>query len=535
MSRSAPPVDAVSEHEATAHWRIGARDVWLPTSDEMARIDADAVASGATSERVLIETAGREIARQIQSRWPPGHAVALAGSGHNGADALVALRTLQCWGWRATAVACGKRQPEPDVLVGWEVERAERGRALDLAAEADVVIDGLLGTGARGAPRGELGALIEGVNALGRPVVAVDGPSGADFTTGEVAGACIRARLTVSLGWPKIGLLMFPARRFCGELVAVEIGFPPPAEPPRTRAITGRWVRSLLRPRAADAHKGDAGYLTIVAGQQGMAGAAVLAGRAAGRAGAGIVRIVSDPTNREIVQRAVPDTLFGRWDSDPEVREAVEWADALVVGPGLGREPSRRRLVESVLEWRGDRPLLLDADGISVWPAGTEELAARLQASDAVTPHPGELARLLGAEVAEVQADPPARARSVAHTLGCAVLLKGAPSMVALPSGELRVATTGGPGVASGGSGDVLSGASGAFLAAGYRPADALSIALFLTGLSAGSSPNPVGHLASDVPDALPRVRTEVEALGPPADPSLLFGAEAVDRPAVQS
>ncbi len=522
----ASAVDAASPDEAAGGWTAAARVVWLPTADEMAGIDRHAVASGATSERVLIETAGREVARQIQTRHTPGRAVALAGSGHNGADALVALRTLRTWGWDVVAVQCGSRPPEPDVTAGWELQWGDVDALADACRNADVILDGLLGTGARGAPRGRLSAIIEEVNALDVERVAVDGPSGVDFTTGTIEGACIRADLTVTLGWPKLGLLMYPARRHCGELVAVEIGFPPPHEAPGARAITGRWAGSLLHGRAADAHKGDAGYVTVVAGQEGMAGAAILAGRAASRAGAGIVRIVSDPTNREIIQEAVPDAVFAPWDSDEAVRESVAWADAIVLGPGLGRGDERRRLAESVLEARDGRPVLIDADGLSAWAGDLADLAARLRPSDAITPHPGELGRLLGVEATAIQENRVAVARSTAETLGCAVLLKGAPSLLAA-AGELRVSTTGGLALAAGGSGDVLSGASGAFLAAGYAAPDAVSVALFLTGAAAEISAHSIGHTASDVPDRIPAVRATVEGLGLPRDPAVLFRSTA--------
>lgn len=425
MSPTVPAVDATFPDGAGGGWTAAARVVWLPTADEMAGIDRHAVASGASSERVLIETAGREVARQIQRRHSPGRAVALAGSGHNGADALVALRTLRTWGWDVVAIQCGSRAPEPDVTVGWELEWGDADALATTCRNADVILDGLLGTGARGAPRGRLSAIIEEVNALEVPIVAVDGPSGVDFTTGSVEGACVRAGLTVTLGWPKLGLLLHPARGYCGELVAVEIGFPPPHEPPGARAITGRWVASLLRGRAPDAHKGDAGYVTIVAGQEGMAGAAVLAGRAASRAGIGIVRIVSDPANRDIIQESLPDAVYVPWDSDDAVRESVSWADAIVLGPGLGRGDERRRLAESVLGARGEQPVLIDADGLSAWAADMDDLAARLRPYDVITPHPGELARLQGVELPAVQEDRLAVARSTAEALGCAVLLKG--------------------------------------------------------------------------------------------------------------
>jgi len=286
-------------------------------------------------------------------------------------------------------------------------------------------------------------------------------------------------------------------------------------------------VAGLLPPRSPDAHKGDAGYLTVVAGQEGMAGASVLAARAASRAGAGLVRVVGSPGNRTVVQASAPDALFNAWDDGSAVREAVEWSHAVAVGPGLGRGEQRRALVEDVLEARAERPVLVDADGLNVFAGDIDALAARLGPGDLVTPHPGELARLLGKEIGAVLEDPPAAARSAADRLGAGVLLKGAPSLAAGPAGPLRLAPHAGPEVASGGSGDVLAGAAGAFLAAGMGALEAAEAALLTTALAARRSPAAEGHLASDVPDRLPAVRAELAALPPAAGDAVLFALAA--------
>jgi len=514
-------------------WRAGALEVWLPTAGEMTELDRAAVRSGATGERTLIETAGREVARIVARRWPHGRVVGLLGSGHNGADALVALRTLRAWGREVEGVLCGSGSPEPDVSCGWDVPLSARERVEEAARGASVLLDGILGTGVRGAPRDPQAACIRIANRVPVPVLAVDGPSGVDFTSGAVPGEAIRAELTVSLGWPKLGLVRHPARGRCGELVCVEIGFPPvgQAEPPAVgaRAVTGRWIRELLVRREPDAHKGTAGYLALVSGQPGMAGASVLAARSAGRGGAGVVRVVGSPRNRTIVQTAMPDAVFDPWDEEEAVRDAVEWSHAVAIGPGLGRGEERRRLVEEVLALRDSRPLLVDADAISVWAGEPDELAVALgEGPTLLTPHPGELARLMGTRVAEIAEDPPARAREAARRLGAVVLLKGAPSVVAAPDGALRVATTAGAEVAAGGSGDVLAGLAGAYLAAGLGPADAAASALFVSGVASSRSPLPEGHLAGDVPARLPRARADVERLPPTPPGPVLFALPPV-------
>jgi NAD(P)H-hydrate epimerase len=474
----------------------------------MAELDRCATESGAISERALIESAGREIAHAVQRDFPRGRVLALAGSGHNGADALVASRTLAAWGREVRAVRCASQPPEPDVLAGWSLE-LEGPEGLDaLLTGETVVLDGLLGTGVTGAPREPIAGMIRSANAPGLPIVAVDGPSGADFTTGAVAGYCIKARTTVCLGWPNVGLMRYPARGYCGNLVAVEIGFPPPEKPMSFRAITAGWVSCLLVPRPANAHKGQAGYLTIIAGQRGMAGASVLAARGAVRGGAGIVRVVGDPANRDIVQRAAPETIFVEWDDESAVREAVTWADALAVGPGLGR--GRRDLVGAALEEaaRTGKPAVVDADGLNAWAGAADELADRLPPGSLITPHPGELSRLIGRPIEEVVADGPMAASETSRALRCAVLLKGAPSWVADGEAPVRVSTSGDAALATGGVGDVLTGLIGAQLAVGLTAADAASAALHLSGVAALLAPEPVGHSASELPDRIPQARS---------------------------
>lgn len=505
-------------------WAAAAETVWLPTAEEMGDLDREAVASGVTTERTLIEAAGREVARRVQAHWPDGPVVAVAGRGHNGADALVALRTLRAWGRDVRAVLASARPPDPDVLIGCDIPLRTPDDLAEACVGASVILDGVLGTGVKGAPREPQASLIQTLNRFDVPVAAVDGPSGADFSTGAVAGECVRASLTVSLGWPNVGLLRHPAREYCGRIECVEIGFPPPSAPFGARAITGRWVARTLIDREATAHKGRAGYLVLLAGQSGMAGAAVLGARAALRGGVGILKVVGDPANREIVQRSCPGAIYVSWESHHDMAGAVDWSGALAVGPGLGRS-DRRELVEQVLGSRGSRPVVVDADGLSVFADDMDRLAGLLRTSDVVTPHPGELAVLTGSPLEEILADPPAAASAAAEALGCAVLLKGAPSWIAETGQPLRVSTTGGPAVASGGTGDVVTGLIGAYLAAGMSGADAAAAALWLTGVAAGSSPEPAGHLASDIPDRLPGVRARLAKMGPPHGP-VLFVSE---------
>lgn len=512
-------------------WREGGRQVWLPTASEMSQFDRRVLDRGATVERALIECAGRELAHRVQHHFPRGTVTAIAGSGHNGADALVAARTLAGWGRPVRALLATDRKPDTDVLVGWDLPLEPAARLLEAPPVDGVVLDGILGTGLKGPPRDREAGLIRRLADLRLPVVAVDGPSGADLDSGAVPGACVRADLTVSFGWPKLGLLRFPAREYAGVIEVVEIGFPPPEAPFGARAITGRWVDELLSARPADAHKARAGYLAVVSGKKGMAGAAVLAVRAAMRGGAGIVRAVSDPANREILQATAPGAVFTGWEDGEDVADAVTWAHALAIGPGMGRDEARLELISSVLERRGDRPVVVDADGLSVWQGRSAELADRLTDRDVITPHPGELARLLDEDVEAIVADPPASAREAARRFGCVVVLKGAPSFVANGEDPLLVTTVGGSALAAGGSGDVLTGLIGALLAAGMPGAAAAASALFLSGLAAELGRHPAGHAAEEIPDRIPAVREEVGRLPSHGNGSVIFASASPAKP----
>ncbi|MBW3655095.1 MAG: NAD(P)H-hydrate epimerase, partial [Gemmatimonadetes bacterium] len=253
------------------------------TADEMRRWDEHSIRTAGIPERVLMESAGRAAASVIHRLRPQGRVVAAVGSGNNGGDAMVVVRTLQAWGREVAAVQVGSRAPDPALLHGWEVPFVAPENADEAFRTAGVIVDGLLGTGASGAPRGAYAQAIASIDRADRPVVALDGPSGVDLSTGAAEGVSVRADVTVTFGAPKRGLLLFPGRERAGRIIAVEIGFAPLADA-GARLITPAWARAVLPPVPANAHKGMMGKVSIVAGRRGMAGAAVLAGFGALRA-----------------------------------------------------------------------------------------------------------------------------------------------------------------------------------------------------------------------------------------------------------
>jgi ADP-dependent NAD(P)H-hydrate dehydratase / NAD(P)H-hydrate epimerase len=372
---SAPRVHQATSRNVAVYGRAS---VPLPDAREAAAADAHARGAGGVPERVLMENAGRAAALVLHRLYPRGRVVALAGSGNNGGDALVMLRVLHAWGRDVCLVEAGSSGPDSVLAHGADIPRVDGAEAHEDASGAvlsgaDIIVDGMLGTGAEGAPRGAVAQWIDRINAAGRPVLALDLPSGVDATTGRVAGVAVAADVTVTFGWPKVGLLLQPGRNHCGRLVAVEIGFPGDVVASvRAYAITPDWVRGRIGRRAADAHKGSVGRLLILAGSSGMAGAAVIAADAALRAGAGLVRVASSGDNRVILQGAVPEATFlDRAALDAADAEAMH---ALVAGPGIGQSAESEAALRRVLELTPGIPTLLDADALNVLAGDADAL-----------------------------------------------------------------------------------------------------------------------------------------------------------------
>lgn len=464
-----------------------------------------------------MENAGQRAALIIEHLFPEGRAVALVGSGNNGGDALVCLRALSAWGRDVLAVTVGGRPQSDPVLHGWELPRTEFDRERAGAAEelsgvlagANVVVDGLLGTGIRGAPRPPHAAAIRLANEAGGAVVALDAPSGVDGNTGEVPGEAVRADITVSFGWPKLGTLLYPGREWCGRVVAVEIGFPPPEADDWARLVTPGWARKALPRRPSVTHKYDVGALAIVAGSA-MPGAAILSTRAAFRCGVGLVRVCASGPAAEVLGE-VPEALFVDSSDEAALRSAVERSDALAIGPGLGTGATARRQLEVALEARASHPAVIDADALTLLARGEQgDLGERLGANTVVTPHPGEMAGLTGRAVADIQRDRVATARDFAASNGVVTLLKGTPSLVADPEGGLLVSTQeGGSDLAVAGMGDVLTGTIGAFLAQGVSASHAAGLALHVTGRAASHDRLGAALMPSDVVEAIPAALSE--------------------------
>lgn len=488
---------------------------------EMRAWDEHSIRHTGIPEAVLMESAGRAAAAIVQRLYPAGRVVALVGGGNNGGDALVVARTLRAWGRDVVAVTVGKRSPDLALLHGWEVETRPAGELEAALAGAGVVVDGLLGTGATGAPREPEAAAIDLVTRGGVPVVALDGPSGIDLTTGGAAGPAIRADVTVTFGAPKRGLLLFPGREHAGRIVAVEVGFAPLGAA-GAELITPAWAARHLPRVTANAHKGSMGRVLIVAGRGGMAGAAVLSGMGALRSGAGYSILVSPDQNREIIQSTLPEALF--LDRDSLADDFAASASAIVAGPGMGTDEDSLALLRRLA--RGDAPLLLDADALTIL-ARNPRLRDEIERPLLLTPHPGEMGRLLDRPLSAVTGDAFAAAADAAERFRCTVLLKGSPSLVAEAGTPTLVNVAGHSGIATGGMGDVLSGVAGALLAVGVVPRESAALALFYAGRAAEIAGRGRGLLPRDVADALPDALSE--STGPDSD--LGYPAITLDLP----
>lgn len=474
-----------------------------------------------------MENAGRSMAAVVDALYPEVPVLALVGAGNNGGDALVALRNLLAWGRPVRAVLVAERGTDDPLLHTWPVPLHVDRELVDadwdrLLSEAGVVIDGLLGTGARGAARPRQADAIERLGRSGVPVVAVDVPSGIDATTGAVPGSAITADVTVAFGAPKVGALLHPARARVGRHIVVEMGFPPSEDDRGVHIVTPNWALRQLPTRSTDTHKNREGRVLVVGGQVGMAGAALLAGRAAFRAGAGVVRIASVEDNRETIQSGLPEAMFVAFEDETALLAALEGSDAIVVGPGLGRSDVAAAALSAVVE-HADVPILLDADALNLAAEGRVPTPwASNPSAVLATPHPGEMARLLPG----LEGSPVERARAATVELGCAIVLKGAPSVVASSRG-VWIDTQSSSDLAVAGMGDALSGVCGALLACGVPADEAGALGLYLSGRAARLAALGSGLTPTDVIDHLPSARRERSAERAPLDlPFVVFDAE---------
>lgn len=504
----------------------------LVTAEEMRRLDRAATERFGIPSLLLMEHAAIGVTREIERRYGDlagRRVLILAGKGRNGGDGLAVGRLLLRRGARVEALLVfGREGLRGDA--GLQVTMAEQhgiplrdlSKKNDPAGaleQADVVVDAIFGTGLSAPVTGTAAEAIEAANRSGKPVVAVDLPSGIHADTGAILGAAVRAALTVTLGLPKRGLYLHPGSEYAGVVTVADIGIPPEAvlaESIAVSLIEPEEARAWLPPRPANAHKGTFGHVLVAAGSLGKTGAAAMTSVACLRSGAGLATLAlpaslnaaMEQKLTEVMTLPLPETKGQSvsLEAEPLILRALEGKAALAIGPGLSTDPQTQDLVRRLLPMLRI-PTVVDADALNAL-AGHLDVLNAARAPLILTPHPGEMARLCGTTAEEVQRDRMGAAERLARTYRVWVVLKGAHTVVASPDGALRVVPIASSALATAGAGDVLTGVIAGLLAQGAAPFDAAAAGSYLhamAGTIVAEARGPVGVLAGDLLEALPR------------------------------
>ena len=482
---------------------------------------------------VLMENAGRQAVAAMEAAFEDlatSHVGVLCGRGNNGGDGFVVARTLVQRGVETSvfllgsvAEVRGDARTNLEILgrIGLTVVEITNAQEWELhfseISQCEVLVDAILGTGFHGQLSGLLETVVADVNGLGVPVVAIDLPTGVSADSHEVEGEAIEASMTVTLAAPKIPLILPPADSHGGDLVIADIGIPLPilddVEGPYIELLTRERMRDLVPARAADSHKGDFGRVLIIAGSLGRTGAAHLAAMGALRSGAGLVTIATPRSCVPVVAAMAPEymtepldeTVSGTIDYSALDRVLEIKADVIAVGPGLGQSPGTAAFVQGLLE-RAGVPLVLDADALNAFAGDPDRLVGRDGVDVVITPHPGEMARLLNISVEAVQHDRLRHATEFAASHRVHVVLKGHRTIIAGPDNRAFVNLTGNSGMATGGTGDLLTGMIAAWFAQLLDAEAACKLAVYLHGTAgdlAEADEGDVSLIAGDIASRL--------------------------------
>jgi NAD(P)H-hydrate epimerase len=502
------------------------------TAEQMKSIDRRATDRFAIPSLLLMENAALAVTDAIFEHYATSERVSIfCGPGSNGGDGLAVARHLENRGVVPAVFILGDRRKYAGdaatnlticqrlAIPMYDVTDSDSlATALVHAADADVVVDALFGTGLNRPPEGIYAEAIESMNELGLPIVAVDVPSGANASSAQPFDPCVQAAVTVTFAAPKICHVFEPAAVLCGEVIVADISIPDAAiqdEAVTLALTTPADVRPFLALRLASTHKGTYGHVGIVAGSPGKAGAAVMCARGAIRTGAGLVTVATDPSTAAVVNAGSVESMTfpieKAW-SRPEVTTFLGGKDAALVGPGLGDDEESYAFVRDIIKGI-EQPLVIDASGLNAFAGRAKEINPHGRPR-IITPHPGEMARLLGSTTKDVVANRIDVAGQAARLCKCVVVLKGHQTLIADPEGHVNVNPTGNPGMASGGMGDVLGGMIAAFLARGVDPFDAACVAVYLHGFAGDLLKEEMGDtglaamdLAERIPRAIQRLR----------------------------
>ena len=458
---------------------------------------------------VLMENAGRQVVAAIEAIHSEllDHVAVVCGRGNNGGDGFVVARTLVQRGVDVSVFLLGRvadvrsdARTNLEVLgrLGLTVVEIDDSQAWELhfseVTGCTLIVDAIFGTGLNAPVSGLIETVIADINASGITVVSIDVPSGLSADSADLIGDSIEADTTVTLCAPKLPLVLPPGETHAGDIVIADIGIPGDVldglDGPQIDLLTRAGMRDLITPRVPDSHKGDYGHVLVVAGSRGKTGAAHLAAAGALRSGAGLVTVATPSTCQAVVAAMGPEYMTEPLDErddgiDPGcVERVLEMArDVIAIGPGLGRAPATAEFVRTLVD-RATTPLVIDADGLNAFGQNPERLAGREGRDVIITPHPGEMARLLGMSTEEVQASRLEIARNFAVAHHVYVVLKGHRTLIATPDEKVFINPTGNPGMATGGTGDVLTGMIAAWLAQLLDAEAACKLAVYLHGMA---------------------------------------------------
>ena len=522
------------------------------TAEQMREIDRRATEEFGVSSLLLMENAGKAVADAAAEHLGGRYycnVVVIAGPGNNGGDGFVVARHLHnavsdvrvfYFGDRATAKGDALTNIEIAEKMGIHIDYSRNVKRLrKVIYESDLVIDALLGTGAKGQLKPECARVVREMNRRPKALIAVDIPSGVNADTGAVLGpgderdrisgsAAVRADLTITLGLPKVGLITYPGASYAGDVAVADIGIPEEVVnslQPAARVLGAGWAHLALKPRYPDAHKGTFGHVAIVAGSVGMTGAATLAAMGALRIGTGLVTVAVPESLNDIMEVKLTEAMtipvpegkaraFGMASLD-KVLEIIDKRDAAVIGPGFGRDEDTIAFALKLIR-KLKKPAIIDADALYAVSRDLSVLR-KCKVPLVITPHPGEMATLLGTTVEEVQSNRLEAARAFAKEHKVTVVLKGAGTVIAEPDGTAYINTTGTPGMATGGTGDVLSGMIGGLLAQKCDTNSAAKAAVYLHGLAGeiaaekrGEAAMIAGDLANCIGDAIKEMIKEI-------------------------
>lgn len=507
------------------------------TAEQTRQIDRECVKRGIPVS-TLMENAGKAVAEVTRASLDPAknHVLCLVGAGNNGGDGLVAARYLHDGGMDVSVYLCSQR-PADDANLKLVQERGitcidatqdNKMKKLDgRLARATGVIDALLGTGKMRPLVGVYRRVLEKVSAARKSrrfkIIAIDLPSGMDADSGAVDPACLQADVTVTLAFPKPGLFRFPGAGHVGRLKIVDIGIPESlAKSATTELITGEWARTALPERSLDANKGTFGRVLVIAGSINYIGAAYLACGGALRAGAGLVTLATAASLQPVLASKLTEVTYLPLPESPEGIIATEAADlihrqcgpynVLLLGCGLGQSQETIGFISSLLTRKGLPPAVLDADALNTLPQ-IHDWCHRLHSDAVLTPHPGEMARLCGMTVDEVQSDRPGVAGRFAAAWRQTVVLKGAYTVIADAEGRCRISPHANPGLASAGTGDVLAGVIAGLAAQGLSLYDAASLGVYLHGQAGEIVKNRLGDTGMTASDLLPELPVTIKHL----------------------